>query len=228
MPCRLLSPFALSTLVVTCCVPLGAASSARAQAPGTDPASSPPRGALIVAGGTDAIVRDGDQWTPSAALHLGYELPARRGGLTWRAGVDLWSQGHGDRTVFANGTPVETLDRSGRSWAYGASLYGSWGPSVEVTRIRPYLLGGAGVHRFTTVQRVSPGAGSRTSFTADIDAARTSLSVTGGAGLQADVGRVTMFTEVRYMRLLGTEVGRSGSPLVRNWLMPLTVGVRLP
>ena len=106
MPCRLLSPFALSTLVVTCCVPLGAASSARAQAPGTDPASSPPRGALIVAGGTDAIVRDGDQWTPSAALHLGYELPARRGGLTWRAGVDLWSQGHGDRTVFANGTPV--------------------------------------------------------------------------------------------------------------------------
>ena len=166
--------------------------------------------------------------TVTSGRRPGYELPARRGGLTWRAGVDLWSQGHGDRTVFANGTPVETLDRSGRSWAYGASLYGSWGPSVEVTRIRPYLLGGAGVHRFTTVQRVSPGAGSRTSFTADIDAARTSLSVTGGAGLQADVGRVTMFTEVRYMRLLGTEVGRSGSPLVRNWLMPLTVGVRLP
>ena len=228
MPCRLLSPVALSTLVVTCCVPLGAASSARAQAPGTSQLSSPPRGAIIVAGGTDAMVRDGDQWTPSAALHLGYELPARRGGLTWRAGVDLWSQGHGDRTVFANGTPVDTLQRSGRSWAYGASLYGSWSPSVAATRIRPYLLGGAGVHRFTSDLRVAPGEGGQTSVTADIDAARTSLSVTGGAGIQVNLGRVTMFTEARYMRLLDADVGGSGSARARNWLMPLTVGVRLP
>ena len=221
---RVVSP----ALGAACLIFLVAPAYSEAQARSNVSKADPLRGAFVIAGGTDALVRDGSQWTPSAALHFGYEKQFGRRGLAWRSGVDLWTQGHRDRKGFVNGTPAETLGRSGRSWMYGASLYGTWGRGAVAARVRPYLLGGAGVHRSTSVQRGTPRPGSGFPGAPSVDVARTSFSTTGGAGLQADLGLIALFTEARYTRLLGAGLGTSGGGLPRNWLMPLTVGVRLP
>jgi hypothetical protein len=211
-----------------CCALLLGTHTLNAQTPAQSTAPDRPPSAIILAGGVDGLLRDGPVWTVSPALHLGYERPVGRAGFAWRAGLDLWTQGIGDRETFVNGSLVARDARQGRSWAYGASLYGTWGRTIEALRLRPYLLAGGGVHRITSTSRSVAGSTFGVSPSPDYDVAFTRLSLTGGAGLQADIGRVALFSEARLTYLPNITLGTPSGALPRQALIPITFGIRLP
>ena len=195
-----------------------------ASATATPSVASRPVSAVLLAGGTDALVRDGQEWTPSAALHLGYERARPSRALGWRLAADVWTQGHGPRTIFVNGTPLRTLEYRGRSWAYGVSAL-AVGTVRRTSAVRPYAIAGFGVHRLSSVRRERPAPDNAPAVSPDIDAARTSLGLTTGLGIRARVIGWEVFSEGR---LTVYPAGAARPIGTRRWLAPLTVGVRLP
>ena len=190
------------------------AAPARAQEPAAEP-----RGQLVLAGGLDALLRDGAEFTPAPVLHAGYErrIGASRVGV--RLAGDYFTQSRGDRIVRVNGEPVQRIESSSRVQIYGAGLLATY--ALARGRVQPYLIGGVGV------QRLSARGSDASAPDGERQVERTSAALSGGLGLSASLGRVGLFTEARFTRL-PNGLGRAGDQQqgVRGQVIPLTFGVR--
>jgi opacity protein-like surface antigen len=77
-----------------------------------------------------------------------------------------------------------------------------------MSAVRPYLIGGGGVHHFQNYD-VSGGSGG-----ASDDASSTRAGVNGGLGLQFMIGRANMFVESRYMHVFTKEEASKFIPVI--------------
>jgi opacity protein-like surface antigen len=194
-------------------------------APATAPAPSPHR--WIVSAGVDAVSEDDGGFRPGGTVHAGYErrLGASRVGL--RVAGDYWRQSERQSGLFGQ-AGYRITDRVVGVSALASVAFRQGG------RLRPYLLGGVGVHhltqRLTGVGTGQNGLGEPVPAHVREVEARFSPSVTAGTGVDASLGRrAAVFLEVRGVLL--PNGGRSslegGTHPVRGLLLPLTVGLRL-
>jgi hypothetical protein len=172
------------------------------------------RSPRLVAAGLDGFLRDGSQATPQLAVHAGYDLrPAGAGRVGLRLGADYTTRRYGPSTVRVDGEPVGTVDRSGRSRC--TAPCSGHGPVHR--RAGAHLRAGRrGPVRAIERQR-APEAPAY---------ARTRLgpALSGGLGLEAPLGGMTVFGEARATYLTN---GTGGTPRGgRAVVVPLVAGVR--
>ena len=181
-------------------------------------------GRITAAGGTEGIL-DGSSHIPAYIGQLGIEWrqPGSRGAL--RLGLMHYQLNERFSSMNFAGCTVEcaTWNRFGLT---GLTFDGSF--DLTRSKLRPYLLSGVGAYRANSVRGAnyqctgSPGPISCTSG-AETERRLTewTFGMHAGFGLSANVGKVSLFSELRVLMLATDGNGRYSRGMV-----PLTFGVK--
>jgi Outer membrane protein beta-barrel domain len=166
---------------------------------------------LFGSAGFEALyARDGSTFTPGYVGQLGvtWTAPARRVG--WRVSAFGFQR---QRDFAPLGSYTGSYRSAARLQILG--LEGTATYALSRGRVRPYVLGGAGVYQSRlNEQFTEPSAGSATTARAT----QFNVGATAGLGLEVPIGRAHLFLESRYLLLSGSHEHHFG---------PLVLGLRL-
>ena len=126
-----------------------------------------------------------------------------------------------------------SLSLATRVRAFGAGVSGTY-DFLRDAKVRPYLISGIGfliTERRTTTAAFYPPCAycmlgrplpqtTRLAMRSDVSNSTTAMALNGGAGVVLDVGRLQLYTELRYM------LNDDRQPAGISGIIPLTVGVR--
>ncbi len=115
---------------------------------------------------------------------------------------------------------------TGRSRMLGVAVSGTYTAALGRSPVRPYVMSGLGVFSTRVPEAVVPVGFGPALPPAPLQTARrfrtaTDLGLTAGAGLEADIGPVRLFGELRYLLV------DQPRPLGFSGALPLTIGLKL-